>query len=166
MTTVGLNFTKITAERTSSAEHNIKVENNVGVTNVAESSIVDPKKSLVKFQFTFVCKYEPNIGTIEIVGELIEILDKEFATKVIESWTKNKSLHKDVTARVLNTILGKANIEAIVISRDLGLPSPIALPKVEIRDKAEPAPSKDFVRITANSEAKPDTKLDAKPKKK
>lgn len=165
MTMIGLNFTKITAERTSNAVNNIRVENNVGVTNIVESTIVDPKKSLLKFEFAFVCKFQPNVGNIEINGELLEIFDKEFATKVMDGWTKSKGLHKDITARVLNTILGKANVEAIIISRDLGLPSPIALPKVEVKDKPVAAKA-DTVEAPAKAEAKPEAKPETKPETK
>jgi hypothetical protein len=153
---IGLNFTKITAERTSNATNGVRVENNVGVTNIVESTIVDPKKSLLKFEFSFTCNYQPNVGNIEIRGELLEIFDKEFATKVMDGWTKNKGLHKDVTSRVLNMILGRSNIEAIIISRDLGLPSPVSLPKVEVKDKE--------VMPEEKSEAKPAAKVEKKKK--
>ncbi|HIH31882.1 TPA: hypothetical protein HA235_04180 [Candidatus Woesearchaeota archaeon] len=157
MTTVGLNFTKINASRTGSSE-SIKVENNVGITNLVESGIPDQKKSLLKFQFKFMCKYEPNIGSIELEGELIEIFDKDFSTKIMEMWTKQKALHKDVTSRVLNIILGKANIEAIIISKELGLPSPIQMPKVEIKArevKAEAASDSKEQKTAPKPENKP-----------
>lgn len=166
MTFVGFNFTKISAERTGGAERNVRVENNVGITNIVESTIVDPKKSLLKFQFAFVCKYQPSVGSIEINGELIEIFDKEFAAKVIEGWTKHKALHKEVTARVINTILGKANVEAIIISRDLGLPSPVALPKVDVKDAAANKADSGTVQKPEAKADRPDAaKPDSKKKK-
>ncbi|MGV8150385.1 MAG: hypothetical protein ACP5NV_01525 [Candidatus Woesearchaeota archaeon] len=134
MTMVGLNFTKISAEKMGSSD-NVKVESNVAIINVVESKMSDPKKSIVKFQFNFTSKFQPNLGLIDLKGELIEIYDKELGTKIVESWTKGKSLHKDVASRVLNAILAKSNIEAILLSREIGLPSPVQMPKIEIKPK-------------------------------
>lgn len=153
MTLVGFNFTKISAERMGTSE-NVKVESNVAITNIVESKMSDPKKSILKFLFNFKAKYEPGIGLIELNGELIEIYDKELGTKILEGWTKNKNLHKDVAGRVLNAILTKSNIEAIIMSKELGLPSPVQMPKVEIKDRAP-----------ASTEIKTENKPE-KPKKK
>lgn len=135
MTMVGLNFTKISAERMGGAE-NVRVESNVAITNVIEAKMPDPKKAILKFQFLFTAKFEPNIGLIELKGELIEMYDKDLGAKILEGWSKSKSLHKDVAPRILNAILAKSNIEAIIMSKELGLPSPVQMPKVEIKQKA------------------------------
>lgn len=147
MTLVGLNFTKISAERMGSSE-NVRVESNVAITNVVEAKMPDPKKTILKFQFTFTSKFEPNLGLIELKGELIEMYDKDLGSKILEGWSKTKSLHKDVAPRILNAILAKSNIEAIIMSKELGLPSPVQMPKVEIKPKAA-AP-------TEKSESKPE----------
>jgi hypothetical protein len=137
MTMVGFNFTGIHAERKSVAERNIRIENNVGITNVSEATVGDPKKSLLRFEFNFKCKYEPELGVIELRGELIEIYDKDYAQQIIDTWKNEKKVLSDVMPIILNTVLNKANIEAIVISKELGLPSPIALPKVELKHRTE-----------------------------
>ena len=135
MTTVGFNFTKIFAERKMASDQNIKIENNVGIVSVVESDVLDPKKSLVKFDFTFTCKYEPGLGSIELYGELIEMFDKELSSKVIDAWNKDKKVHPDIMTRILNTVLMRANIEAIIMSKELALPSPVAMPKVEVKEQ-------------------------------
>jgi hypothetical protein len=135
MTMVGLNFTKISAERFGTSD-NVRVESNVAITNIVESPMPDPKKSILKFQFDFTVKFEPNIGLMDIKGELIEIFDKELGGKIIDGWVTGKSLHKDVAPRVLNAMLAKSNVEAIILSKELGLPSPVQMPKVEIKPKS------------------------------
>lgn len=134
MTMVGLNFTKISAERTGTSE-NVRVESNVAITNVIEAKMPDPKKQILKFQFQFTAKYEPSIGLIDLKGELIEMYDKELGAKIVEGWSKQKSLYKEIAPRVLNAILAKSNVEAILMSRELGLPSPVQMPKVEVKPK-------------------------------
>ena len=135
MTTVGFKFNKMSAEKKNVSEQNIRIENNVGIINVEESSVLDPKKSLLRFDFVFTCKYEPGLGNIELSGELVEMFEKDLSTKVLESWKNEKRLHQEIMAKILNSVLTRANIEAIIISRELGLPSPIAMPKVEIKPK-------------------------------
>jgi chorismate mutase len=135
MTMVGLNFTKIVAERKVSTQPNLKVENNIGITNILEAQIPDPKKSLIKFEFSFTSKYLPDTGSIELSGELLEIYDKEFAAKVLNHWKENKKLHKDVVERIMNTILSRSHVEGIVISRELNLPTPVSMPKVEVKER-------------------------------
>ena len=152
MTTIGFNFTKINAEKTGTSE-NMRVDSNISITDVIESKMPDAKKSVIKFQFTFVSKFEPNIGNIELTGELVEMFEKDLATKVLETWTKTKSLNREVAQRILNVLLAKCNVEAIIMSRELGLPSPVQLPKVEVKPKKQ--------------ETKADVpKVEGKPKKK
>ena len=153
---VGLNFTKISGERFGTSE-NVRVESNVSITNIVEAQMPDPKKSVLKFQFLFTAKFEPNIGLTELKGELIEIFDKDLGNKIVEGWTTGKNLHKDVAPRVLNVILAKSNVEAIIMSRELGLPSPIQMPKVEIKAKSSAS-----VNVEEKTEQKVEEKTDEK----
>ena len=170
MTTVGFKFTKMSAEKKNVSEQNIRIENNVGITNVEESSVLDPKKSLLRFEFAFTCKYDPGLGNIELYGEIVEMFDKELSVKVLDSWKNEKKLHPDIMAKILNNVLSRANIEAIIISKELGLPSPIAMPKVEVKPKSELHEQGKINRNEVKTEAKEDNKAEAKkeekPKKK
>lgn len=136
MAIVGFNFTKIFAERTGNAE-NVRVESNVTIEDLSETKMPDAKKSIIKFKFSFTSKFEPNVGNIELKGELLEMFDSELSDKILEGWKKTRSLHKDIAPRVLNAILAKSNIEAILMSKELGLPSPVQMPKVELKLKEE-----------------------------
>ena len=160
MTTVGFSFTKISAERKNVSEPNIRIENNVGITNVEEANVIDPKKSLVRFEFLFKCKYEPNLGNVDLTGELIEIYDKDLASSIVDGWKNDKKISPEIMHNIMNNILNRANIEAIVISREVGLPSPISLPKVEVKPK-EAKPSE-----IRKEEAKQEVKKEDKSKKK
>ena len=130
---VGFSFTKINAEKKSVVNQAVNIESNAGVTNVIELPSIDPKKSLLKFEFDFVVKYEPGAGRIDLSGEIIEIYDKEFGAKVVEHWAKDKKLHAEVMQEVFNNLLAKSNMEAIILSKDMGLPSPIQMPRVDVK---------------------------------
>ena len=41
-----------------------------------------------------------------------------------------KKIAKDIMSRVLNAVLAKCNIEALILSQEVNLPPPIPLPKV------------------------------------
>jgi hypothetical protein len=161
MTTVGFVFTKIAAEKKTVSDQNIRIENNVGITSVELANIIDPKRSIVKFEFAFYCKYEPSVGIIELKGELVEMFDKELATKIVDSWKKDKKLHPEIMSRVLNTIMSRSNVEAILMSKELQLPPPVQLPKVEVKPRS--AEAKSDVKAAAG---KQETKAKEEPKKK
>lgn len=164
MATVGFNFTKISAEKHSIQEPNVKVDNNVGITDIIEASMPDNKKTIVKFQFQFLCKYDPGLGFIELKGELIEIYEKDIGVKIVEGWKADKRVPPEIMQVVLNTILTKANIEAIVISRELNLPSPVALPKVDVKPRHEEVKSKPETMIKVEDKPKAEEKSDKKKK--
>lgn len=153
MAMVGFSFTKVNAERKPSAGQSLNIESNAGVINVTEVPMVDPKKSLLKFEFLFTVKYEPNAGKIELGGEVVEIYDKEFSAKVMEHWNKEKKVLSEAMKDIFNNILQKSNVEAIIISRDLGLPSPIQLPRLDVKPK-------DKAKTESKAEPKADTKAE------
>jgi len=145
MAIVGFSFTKISAERKPVIEQAVNIESNAGVSNIEELPVIDPKKSIIKFEFDFVVKYEPSAGKIELKGEVVEMYDKDFGAKVLEYWGKEKKIYGEVMQDVFNTLLARSNMEAIVISRDLGLPSPIQMPRVDM--KPADTKSKDKIKI-------------------
>jgi hypothetical protein len=135
MAMVGFSFTKIGAERKPVGNNAVNIESNAGVTSVIEMPVIDAKKALLKFEFVFTVKYEPGIGKIELNGEAIYLYDKEFGSSILEHWTKNKKLPAEVMPEVFNNLLARSNMEAMVISRDMGLPSPIQMPRVDVKPK-------------------------------
>ncbi len=135
MAMVGFSFTKISAEKKPATGQAVNIESNAGVVNIVELPVIDPKKVLIRFDFNFIVKYGPDAGKIELNGEVIELYDKEFGTKVVDFWNKEKKLHPEVMQEVFNTVLARSNTEAIIIGRDMGLPSPIQMPRVDVKPK-------------------------------
>jgi len=136
---VGFNFSKITAQKSSSLSGKININNNISITDVKEMEVTltGQKGKGLMIKFHYHCDYEPNMGKISLEGEVIAIEDQETIKKSIESWQKNKSLEKDLMERIMPHILNKSSIEAIILSKDVGLPSPIPLPKITNDKKAK-----------------------------
>lgn len=134
MTVIGFNFNKILVERKANKTGKLTISNNVSVTDVSEAKIPfsGDKAKCVKFDFSFDSKYEPDIATIHLSGDLLYMFPQNVAEKVLKEWKADKRLSQDVVSTVMNTVLNKCNIEALILSRELNLPSPIPLPKVNI----------------------------------
>ena len=129
MPIAAINFKKIIGERKESSNGEINIKNNVAITNV-EKYIIG-KQNTIKFTFDFSSLFEPNVGSILLTGEVISIEDEKKADEILAQWKKDKKLPKDIMASVMNTILAKSHVKALIISQDINLPPPLNLPKVK-----------------------------------
>lgn len=131
---VGFGFTKLKAERNESIKGKIDINNNVTLKNVenAELSLGNDKQSVMKFIFEFTSKYEPNVGDILFEGELLYLEDSKKAKEILTSWKKDKKIPQELMTGLLNTILTKCNVQALILSQEVNLPPPIPLPKVQM----------------------------------
>ena len=73
MTIIGFNFRKINAERGPSVSGKVNISNNVALKSVEEADVpVGAKKQkALKFTYEFITKYEPNLGAINIEGDVL-----------------------------------------------------------------------------------------------
>jgi len=135
MPVVGLSFDKILVEKHSPVKGKVTVNNNVAIQDVEQSdvSIGVSKQSALKFRFEFTANYEPKIATMILNGTLTFFETSEKASDIVKTWKKDKNVPKDVMGSVLNTILARSNVEAMVLSREVNLPPPIPLPKVNVK---------------------------------
>lgn len=137
MAIIGSSFTKINAEKKAPAKGKINISNNASIKSVEEYPLPGKTNQKgLKFTFAFASKYEPNIGEINIEGNVILLLEAKKGEEVIAKWEKDKKLPKEVMTPVLNTALTKCNIQALILSRDIGLPPPIPLPKIKVEQKS------------------------------
>jgi len=148
MTIVKINLHKVNAERNlESKGGQIKINNNVSIKNVEEMSFAVEGKKGLKFTFAFNCNYEPDLGKIEVEGQVLFVEAEDKVKEVKENWDKDKKVPMEIMEQVVNAALHKGNIQAIKISEEISLPSPLPLPKVrpgpakgEPAGKEEPAP--------------------------
>ena len=132
MPIAGINFTKISAERKSELKGKININNNIVITDIKKMEFKLPNQESVKVEFDFNSKYEPNIGVILITGEVIIIDQPKKVTDILDQWKKDKKLPDDILASVMNNLLTKCNIEAILMGREVGLPPTLNMPKVKV----------------------------------
>ena len=130
---VGFNFTKIFVEKKAALKGKVDIKNNVTVTTVesADLSIGATKEKAVKFTFEFTSTYSPAVGQILFNGEVLFMSEPAKREEILKGWKKDKQIPKDTMNDILNTILMRCNVEALLLSRDVNLPPPIPMPKVQ-----------------------------------
>jgi hypothetical protein len=140
MAIAGINLTKIICERKGSIKSKISVRNNVVIKKVDSAKIGIPlKEKGITIGFGFSSSYAPEIGKIEIEGNILILEPEESAKKIMEIWDKSKKLPPMLMQHVFTAILRKCNIKALILAEDVGLPSPIRLPEVKVKKVQKPA---------------------------
>ncbi len=140
MTIVKISLHKVVAERELDAKGGqIKINNNVALKNVEEMDFAVEGKKGLRFTFTFNCRYEPNLGKIDVEGQVLFVDDEAKVKEIKEGWDKEKKVPVAIMEQIVNAALHKGNIQAIKISEEVSLPSPLPLPKV----KTTPAEKKE-----------------------
>ena len=89
MPIVKINVHKVNAERSLKAKGGqVKINNNVSIKNVEDLDFsVDGKKGL-KFTFDFSCNYEPDLGKIDVEGQVLFVDEASKVDEVQELWKK------------------------------------------------------------------------------
>jgi hypothetical protein len=134
MPVITVGFNKILVERKEDAKGRpLKVSSNVSVKDAVKTELQlgTARQDAVRFSFVFVTKYEPNHAEITLQGDLIFLAPNEKVEAILKEWKKDKKVPKDVMAEVVNNLLSRCNIEALILSREMNLPSPIPMPSVK-----------------------------------
>ncbi len=137
MAVVGMSFTKINVEKKNQAKGKLNIKNNIRIKKVEKTELAlgNVKENGLKFTFEYVSDYSPNIASINIFGEVLFLADEKTIKQAEKDWKAEKKVAKELVQPVLNAALTKSNIQAIMLSKEINLPPPIPLPKVESRSQ-------------------------------
>ena len=134
MAIIGFNLTKMLVEKKKSEKGKININTNATISGVEPVKLsIDPKKSAVRITFLYASQYEPGFAVIEMEGELLLLESTEKANEILNSWKTNKKLEKALMANLLNNILSRCTVQALLLSKEVNLPPPIRLPKIEAK---------------------------------
>ncbi len=136
MTVIGFNFTKIHAQKHNALKGQITINRTCKPTSVEEIDISAGQKGL-RYEFIFGVEYEPKIAELQLEGSIIELVSDEERTTVMSAWTEKKQIPAKSIERVLNNILDRCHVEAIIISKELNIPPPIKLPSVTVKEGSQ-----------------------------
>jgi hypothetical protein len=134
MAAISLQFDKVNFERKKPIEDKVSVSNNVRILNVEKIEVGKTKKrDGLKFSFQFDVLYEPGIAKMMWDGHATVLTSPEIVKEEMESWEKDKKVSNDLMSGVINSILTRTNIAALILAREVGLPPPVQLPKVNVK---------------------------------
>ncbi|MBR9701252.1 hypothetical protein GOV11_05295 [Candidatus Woesearchaeota archaeon] len=140
MNIVGFNFTKIFAERRKAAVGKINITNNISLRDVKETKIgLGGNRAAISVLWAFQSKYGPDVADVKMEGEVLILEDPKKAEELIKEWKTNKRLPPALAQTVMNHVLDRCNIQSLLLSKDLNLPSPVPLPKVKVGVAKTPA---------------------------
>jgi len=139
MPIVGFNFDKILVEKNKKVEKNMQLKTDVSITEVQEEKLPTGDQNLegLRFNFKFELKYEPKIGEINIQGFIYYLTEPKLVKDVIKGWKKDKSIPKPITAEIINMVLYRANIKALLLSQEVNLPPHLNIPRISEKSKAK-----------------------------
>jgi hypothetical protein len=145
MSIVSISFSKIQAEKFKPIQGKVNVANNVAIKNIQKADFIvgDVKQDCLKFTYEFTSKTEPAIGEILFTGDVIFLSKKETVEDVVKTWEAKKPVDKEILTPVINAVLKKCNIEALVLSQTMNLPAPLKLPSVSSKEASEKATPRD-----------------------
>lgn len=131
MAIIGFSFSKLTAEHKKTVKTGVKINTNIKIDSVAKTKLAfDDKRTAIKSTFTYSVVYDPEVGSIDISGEVLSMHEKKDADLLLAGWEKDKSLPPAAMNMFLSHIMQKSSMQALIVSKDVGLPSPIPLPKL------------------------------------
>lgn len=133
MSIVAFNFTKIAGERKTGPAGKLSIKNQTGITDVKEQALGNQKALLFSFKHTIL--YEPGFATITMEGEVLVLSNEQEAKDTVATFKKNKTFNPVLTQKVMNAVLNRVSVQALIMARDLNIPAPIKLPRVEIQAK-------------------------------
>lgn len=144
MPIVGFNFDKIIAEKTKSMVNRpVQVKNDLGILKVEKQEIPLTKtEEGIKFDFEFKAEYEPEVGHIILKGHVLFMGKPAEIKKILSNWKKNKNIEEGLMQVLLNTILVKSNIKALMFANEVNLPPHLKLPLIRPKSLVEEQKSK------------------------
>ncbi len=141
-----VNFTldKISVDKKSQVKGMVEAKNSIKFLDVVEQPLPAGlnKQALISFKFQYKVDYLPNIALTEIVGYIHFMTNKESKDKILEDWDKRSRIDPSISGPLVNYVFSKCGVMALSLSRQVGLPPHIPLPKIVIKQKEPDKKSK------------------------
>jgi hypothetical protein len=138
MKLVGFDFKKVSIERFKDSSESLKFNTKMDISSIEplKSDLIKTREDLLKVEFVFSVLYEPEFAKVELAGKMILAVEPRIAREVLRGW-KDKETSEEFRVFMFNIILRKANIRALQLEEELGLPPHIPLPSVNKENMKE-----------------------------
>lgn len=140
MTIAGFNLKKILVERKSNLQGELKINTKMDLIDLKKEEVkLMQAKDIINFNFQFSIQYfavknQAEVAEITFNGDVIYVADPKDSKKIMDEW-KNKKIDENIKTQVLNTILLKCNLKALLLEDELGLPPHLPLPRFKSEEK-------------------------------
>jgi len=133
MPILGLNFDAVHAEKKKELSPPLKINTNVEIVSVSkeDSFFSNKDESVLKFNFEFSLVFDPkDVAELGLKGHIHYLGKTKDNDKVLSTWKKDKKFPPELTRQLVNMILMKANIKALIVGQEVGLPPHIRMPLI------------------------------------
>ena len=137
MILIGHRVTKISGERHDIAEGAAlnNISSNAVPTNIREGKSVNPKSKILIVEWEFKSDYDMDnnkkLAELLITGEVIYEVESKNFKRIMSEWKKTKQIKKEQLLPMLQSILNVAQVQGIILAKELNLPSPVQLLKLQ-----------------------------------
>ncbi|MCX8193776.1 MAG: hypothetical protein N3G19_00190 [Candidatus Pacearchaeota archaeon] len=136
MVVIGFNLKKLSVERKGIVRGSLRVNTKMNILDLKKEDVkLTAGKDVLNFSFEFIINYigvadhTGHVADLIFKGEVLYLVDPKDTKKILDDW-KKKEIPEDIKFRVLNTILTKCNLKALILEDELGLPPHIKLPRL------------------------------------
>ena len=133
MPIVGFNFDKLLVDKKKTLKAPIKVDTGMKIVDVKkeEIAVAGKKEILLKFEYEFKVGYNKGEAEVLIAGSLVLAEDQKILNDIFDQWKKENKFDPKITQAVMNNVLMRCNIKALLLTQEVGLPPHIRLPLVQ-----------------------------------
>src|SRR3989338_10248247 len=132
MAIISFGFHRMEAQKTPNFKGKVNINNNIGIKEVEKSDLFlgKNKQEALRFSFEYSALYEPGLGKVILEGDFLYMEDQEKVNQIIDKWKKEKKINAELFTHLVGGILSRCHVQALILSRDVGLPAPFKLPQV------------------------------------
>ena len=134
MTVVGFNITKIVAETKGTAKGKLSVTPKIKVTDVIVQDFPmskDGNQKVIVAKFS--CGFDYSNGSeLTLEGNQLYLVPTKVADETEKLYKDTKKLPGTVAQKIMSAIFSKCQMVSIVLSKEIGLPCPVPLPKLSV----------------------------------
>lgn len=126
MNIFNIDFTKIQAEKQNVPQGDINVNNGINLKSLEKANMAMAEgKTALQLTFSFKALFQPDIGKVELEGNATILADDDEATEILDHWDENEAVPQEHSDQIINALMKKSSVQSILLSREVGLPSPL-----------------------------------------
>lgn len=136
MKLLGFSLNKISAEKIGEKGEEVKVNTAIKVQKIVRvtSTPLKTRDVVLGVHFEYSINYTPSYAKIDFAGSIVLAVEPKIAKDIEKKW-EEKKMPEDFRIALFNIIFRKANIRALQLEDELGLPLHLPFPTIKGEDK-------------------------------